>query len=185
MFTFDDRIETLCDALEGAAVPFAFGGATAYAFHVRPRATTDIDMNVFVHESASGPVLDLLATLGVAVSTDARMRVQRDGQDRLPWDGIILDVFFATFEFLDEAGRRVERVPFNGRMIPILSAEDLTICKVTFNRPKDWLDLERLVALRSDTFDFAYAHQWLRSILGDGDERIERFNALRRHNGTE
>jgi hypothetical protein len=30
--------------------------------------------------------------------------------------------------------------------IPILSPEHLIVCKVVFDRPKDWLDVEEMIA---------------------------------------
>ena len=47
-----------------AAVPHAFGGALALAYWAEPRATVDIDVNVFVPTERVGAVLDPLAALG-------------------------------------------------------------------------------------------------------------------------
>ena len=38
----------LADALEHAGIPYAVGGAIAYGLHAPPRATNDVDLNVFL-----------------------------------------------------------------------------------------------------------------------------------------
>ena len=40
----------------------------------------------------------------------------------------------------------VRRVPFAGATIPIVSPEHLVIRKVMLDRPKDWLDIEAILA---------------------------------------
>lgn len=47
MTTSVEKIELVDEALTAAAVPHAFGGALALAYHVEsPRATVDIDLNI-------------------------------------------------------------------------------------------------------------------------------------------
>ena len=36
-------------------------------------------------------------------------------------------------------------VHFGPVVIPILAPEDLIVCKVVFDRPKDWLDIEEML----------------------------------------
>jgi len=69
-----DVARLLADALEQAAVPYAVGGAIAYGFHGPPRATNDVDMNVFVEPEELGPALDALAAAGATRPTHGRGR---------------------------------------------------------------------------------------------------------------
>jgi transposase len=70
-------------------------------------------------------------------------------------------------------------VPFGGdALIPVLSAEDLAIFKVIFDRPKDWLDLAEMVYALGRDFDARYALDWLRRILAPEEARLTRFEAL-------
>lgn len=60
----------------------------------------------------------------------------------------LLDLFFSIDERYDEIAERVRHFPFGseGVELPFLSAEDLTVFKLSFGRDKDWVDLRRLVA---------------------------------------
>jgi hypothetical protein len=44
----DEKILAVGDALSRAGIPHAFGGALALAYYATPRATIDIDLNVFL-----------------------------------------------------------------------------------------------------------------------------------------
>ncbi len=179
MFDFDDRVALLSGALCDAGIPYAFGGAIALAYHAQPRATTDIDVNIFVSETESRPVLRILAGLGVSIDEEQDAAIiRRDGQIRLTWDAIIVDLFFATFDFLTNCRDRVLWVPFGDDEIPILSAEDLAVCKIAFNREKDWLDLREMAAIQGEKLDVPYIRRWLGVILGVDDPRTRRFEAL-------
>ena len=72
---------------------------------------------------------------------------------------------------------RRRRVPFgrNGDFIQILSAEDLAVFKVLFDRDKDWRDLHEMLFALADEFDVAYTRDWLRRILVEKDARYVRF----------
>ena len=48
---FDEKIVAIEGALALADIPHAFGGANALAYYGTPRATADIDLNVFVPSS--------------------------------------------------------------------------------------------------------------------------------------
>jgi hypothetical protein len=52
-------------AFEQAHIPYAIGGALAYGFWGIPRATLDVDVNVFVEESELNRVADALSSVGV------------------------------------------------------------------------------------------------------------------------
>ncbi|MBI2761260.1 MAG: nucleotidyltransferase [Chloroflexi bacterium] len=173
-----EHIVRVHHALRDGGIPHAFGGAIANAFCGLPRATTDIDINIFLSESEFPEPLRVLEAIGVEVewSRDATL-IQRDGQIRLRWDGILVDLFFATFEFLESAGNRVKVVPFTGESIPVLSAEDLVVCKVAFNRDKDWLDLREIARVQGPRLDVAYIEHWLKT-FGEDDPRTARFQAL-------
>ena len=175
----NEAILPLARAFEQAGIPYAFGGAFAFGYHAQPRATTDIDINVFVNERAAAPVLSALAPLGITIRPELDLPViERDGQIRLRWDQIMVDLFFMNFNFLESCRERVWLVPFQGHTVPILSAEDLAVCKIAFNREKDWLDLQEMAAIQRERLDMAYIRHWLAEILGTEDARISRFEAL-------
>lgn len=178
----DDKIAALEAALCAAKIPHAFGGALALAYYAAPRGTHDIDLNVFVSEKRAKRVLATLAELGVAAGGAAPLRDVRDrGQVRVYWDHTPIDLFFSYDPLHDRCAERARRVPFgDGVTLPILSAEDLAVFKVIFDRTKDWSDVEEMLYALGADFDAAYALLWLRRILAADDARLLRIEELLR-----
>jgi hypothetical protein len=159
-------------------VPHAFGGALALAYYAEPRATIDIDLNLFVPAHEFPKVAARLTKLGVAADAPAVAElVQRDGQARVFWDHTPIDMFFAYDEFHDAARKGTQTLPFADTTIPILAAEHLTVCKVVFNRGRDWVDIEAIVS-GDAPIDVAEVLRWVARIAGDTDPRYERITAL-------
>jgi hypothetical protein len=167
-------------ALDGALghIPHAFGGAVALAYYAEPRATIDIDLNVFVPTERFDDVAEPLVALGVdAGAPDLRELIARDGQARAMWDATPIDLFFAYDAFHYDAASAIRVVPFADTHIPILAAEHLVVCKAVFNRPKDWVDIDAM--LTDDChLDVAVVLRWVGRIAGDDDPRYERAVAV-------
>jgi hypothetical protein len=158
------------ERLDAARVPHAIGGALALAYYAEPRATIDVDINVFVPTERWPDVRDALEPLGVNVSID-RDALNRDGQARLWWDRNPVDLFFSYDEFHDEMRKGARRVPFGETTLTILSPEHLAVCKAMFDRPKDWLDIEQILVATSP-LDLAEIESWLRRMVGQADPRL-------------
>jgi hypothetical protein len=174
--TLAERVVALDRAL--SSIPHAFGGALALAYYAEPRATIDIDLNIFVPADEYEVVAAPLVVLGAAADDPAvASRVRRDGQARVMWDTIPIDLFFAYDAFHAAAAVEVRTVPFADSVIPILSVEHLVVCKVVFDRPKDWIDIDAILAL--GTFvDVAEVLRWVGRLAGDGDPRYDRVAAV-------
>lgn len=157
-------------------VPHAFGGALALAYHAEPRATRDIDCNVFVDGADAAVVLDPLAGLGAEVARAADL-ARRDGQVRVMWDTTPIDLFFAYDDFHRAADEGAIAVPFADTAIRVLSATHLTVCKVVFDRPRDWVDVDAMLDLDAP-IDGAEVMRWVGRICGDTDPRYERIAAV-------
>ena len=140
------RIVRLHRSLAAGALPHAFGGALALAYCTQdPRATHDIDVNVFV---GTDQVDDVLAALpkGVLVTGEDRHVLVRDAQRRLWWQGTPVDLFLTNHAFHDDVRRRRRSMPFAGVPgLPVLSCEDLAVFKAFFARPKDAVDLATML----------------------------------------
>lgn len=155
--------------LRAAGLPHAFGGAIALGYCIpEPRATKDIDVNVFV---GVGSTDDVLAALPESVERLPRHRRQllRDGQTRLRWDDVPIDVFLSNtwFHGVAEAGTR--SVPFASIPdLPVLGCAELAVFKAFFARPKDELDIAIMVA--AGTVDLATLRSTVDRLLGP-DER--------------
>lgn len=171
-----EKVVAIDAALHEAKVAHAFGGALALAYYAEPRATIDVDVNVFTAPDEHARVLSALGPLGVEAPDDSVAEIERDGQSRWWWGRTPVDLFFAYDELHDAMREAVHRVPFGDERIPILSAEHLLVCKVLFDRAKDWIDIEQMLA--ATDIDRAEAERWLERALGPDDERLKRLREL-------
>lgn len=162
--------------LDDAGTPHAIGGALALAYYGEPRLTVDIDLNVFVTTQFVVEVFELLNSVGVNTEVDLDA-VARDGQALLRWGRNPVDVFFAYDPFHEVMASRVRTVPFGGETIPILAPEHLIVCKAAFDRPKDWIDIEQMMA-GVESMDRKELDLWLGRVLGPDSEATSRVARL-------
>jgi len=183
---FDEKIVAIERALEDAGIAHAFGGANALAYYGTPRATADIDLNVFVASSRASEVLEVLGDLGVATSsTRVAELIERDGQARVFWDKTPIDLFFSYDPLHDSSMERRRRVDFGGDEIHVLSAEDLMVYKIVFDREKDWRDMAEVIFAAEGELDFDYVREWMTKIVPEDDPRPARFERLVDSGGQE
>lgn len=181
----DEKLVAIEQALGAAGIPHAFGGANALAYYATPRATVDIDVNVFVPTERAGEVLAVLGSLGVAVGDpEIAKAIARDGQARLFWERTPIDLFFAYDPLHESSLARRRRVEFGGDTLHVLSAEDLILYKLIFDREKDWRDVAEIVYAANESLDFDYVRGWLARIAELGDPRPARFEKLVASGGT-
>lgn len=174
MTSFVDKILAVDHSLESAGVEHAFGGAICLGYHSEsPRATVDIDVNISTDPQRARVVLEALPADVRWDAADVR-QITRDGQARVFWDKTPIDVFFPQHELHTALRERVERVPFAGATIPILSATDLSIFKALFDRPKDWVDIGEMLAYGD--VDVAAVRLWLVRIVGAKDRRVGKWD---------
>lgn len=177
----DEKVVALGDEFERAGIPYAFGGAIALLYWSEPRGTVDIDINVFLPVSSPEAAFDAVSRLGIAFNReDAAREIETQDQIRLDWGGTFVDLFFAHDPLHDSCRERAVTVDFLGHQFKVLSAEDLVIFKAVFNRGKDWIDIEQLLAIQAERFDTPYVRRWLARIVGEDDARIARLETLTR-----
>jgi hypothetical protein len=163
----------VADALAAGGIPYAIGGSIAMAVSGYARATIDGDINIFVGMEHARPALEALAAAGLDVDVDAAARAAAErGDGRLHVDGIRVDLFFDSIPLHHDAARRVATVWLGDKEYPALSPEDLTVLKAMFNRGKDWVDIERIVAAMGAAFDGGYARTQLGAHLGADDPAV-------------
>lgn len=174
----DELVVDLASSLEDAGVPYAIGGAIAYGVHAVPRATQDIDINIFVAPEDAATALETLTAAGVELNVDDALEQLRDrGDTRGRADDIRVDVFANSIPLHWDAARRRRRVEFGGEEVWFLSIEDLLALKLLFFRPKDIEDCKRAVALLGEDLDVDYVAEQLRAHVGDG-LRLQRWNEI-------
>jgi hypothetical protein len=173
-----EKVIVIHEAFGEARIPYALGGALALAYYAEPRATIDIDANVFLPVERWRDVADVLGGLGVNCDGLEPAAVERDGQFRLWWGDNPVDLFFAYDPIHDEMQRQARRVPFGGMTVPILAPEHLIVCKAMFDRRKDWLDIEQML-IATEELDASAIEDWLTKMVGTSDPRLERLRELR------
>lgn len=179
---WDEKVLQLHKVLTQRQLPFAFGGAIALNYHREPRSTLDIDINVFVAPDHEDEVLAALGDLyGLSGQERAATELRQAGQARTIWGATYVDLFLANTEFHSSMATRIERQPFGDAIIPVLSIEDLLICKVLFDRPKDWVDVDAVAATRRGQLDAGYMRGWLDQFLAPDDPRLARVEATLGH----
>ena len=145
-----DVIVEIDAELDAAGVRHAFGGDLALAYYAEPRGTVDVDINVGVPYESRSTLLSRLDAIGWHTDTDASdappaagIRVHQLGET------VVIDLFFA-FDDLHEVvlDRSVVRPFIHAGVrheLRFLSAEDLTVFKMSFGRSKDWVDVEAMI----------------------------------------
>ena len=166
-------------AFEQHGVPYALGGALAYGVWAVPRATVDVDVNVFVADAELGPVFDAFTSLGIPVERGVAERAATErGLFVLRWGLYPIDVFTPSIDFSWEAARTRVAHEIEGQRYYFLSAEALAVFKLLFFRGKDITDLERLLAVQGSRLDRAYIRRALVEMMGEDDARVRKWDEL-------
>jgi hypothetical protein len=171
------KIVRLHRALSAAELPHAFGGAFALAFCTEePRATKDIDVNLFVGVDRIAAVTAAFPR-GVVVTDADEVRLVRDGQSRLWWGDTPVDVFLSNHPFHDRAAANRRTVAFAGvDALPVLACADLAVFKAFFARPKDEIDVATMVAAGS--VDLDRLRRTVEGLLGSTEDRAAYFERV-------
>lgn len=154
----------------------------ALNYYAEPRATIDVDVNVFVSVDRAPEVIEKLSMIGLraeqahaAWAPMAGIRLRGDSGD-------VADLFFSMDEHYAQVAARVRRFPFGTppRRLPFLSAENLVVFKLSFNRDKDWVDIRQLLGAGTD-LDLDYVDAQLIALRGPSmHPRLARLRALAR-----
>src|SRR5687767_6167256 len=90
----------LARRFDGAGIDYAVGGALAYALYGVPRATKDVDINVFVPDDRLPAVLDVLDGMGATFERQEAVNKARSDGMFIAWMGTVrLDVFTPSIPF--------------------------------------------------------------------------------------
>ena len=173
-----DKVIAVHDALKEAKIPHAIGGALALAYYAEPRATIDIDLNVFVPPERWKDVLGALAALGIDTEELDSAALLRSGQCRLWWGQNPVDIFFSNDPIHEEMPGQVRRLQFAGETLPFVGPEHLAVFKAMFARPKDWEDIGQML-VAAEGLDVTTVESWLERMVGKDDFRLKRLAELK------
>lgn len=98
-------------------------------------------------------------------------------------EGIRIDVIFGLLSFEMEAIRRAKNVAIGGRNVRVVSAEDLILMKMIFDRPRDLADAEALTRKRAVDLDREYLEPRVRE-FASALERPEILDRWSRWSGS-
>ncbi len=177
-----DTLTHLATVLRRAGIPYAVGGSIALGFHAEPRATIDVDVNVFLGDQDEiAGLVDLLESAGYRPD-EPRGRLMRraleDSQFRVHFQNVRVDIFPATNSYYAEFPSRLQLFDDGaGGHYPVLGAEDIAVLKCVFNRPKDDADLVNLCE-HCPGLDFEFVKRKLGELLGEDDSRIANFERI-------
>lgn len=158
-------------------IPYAFGGAIAYTVWGPPRATTDIDIDLFIDgcdRAGLNQVFDILESIGMSISRPEALREAAETDIMtLYWNGVRVEFFTAAGPFNREVEKTRVRRKLGDDFFWFLSAEAITVFKMVFFRPKDIADVERLIKLMGRDLDTEYIREWLVKTVTDGEDSRE------------
>lgn len=184
----NDPFETgllLARLFDKHGISYALGGALAYGLWAIPRATIDVDVNVFVDSDGLDDLFAALRDLGISLDeAAARAANGRDGMFMTRLGPYRIDIFTPSIPFSREAERTKVVRDVEGERVWFLSAEALAVFKLLFFRPKDIVDLQRLVAVQGERLDTDYVRQHVADMLGENDDRVEKWDELVHEHGS-
>ena len=162
-----EKLHAIHQALKARSLPHAFGGAIALAYCVEePRGTRDLDINVFVDAERADEVLAALPQ-GVRVGEADVEQAKRNGQTRLFWDGVPVDIFLNNLPLHEEVANGVTWVDLRGKQIPVLDCASLVVFKSFFARGRDWGDIEEVA--EATPGDVESALETVTELVGEDD----------------
>jgi hypothetical protein len=172
----------LADTLDRCGVEYAIGGAIALGFYAVPRATVDVDINVFTVPPDELPrALAALAEAGFAPDEDeerVRVRAMSEGQFRGTLGGMRVDVFVPALAYYADLATRRRQVVLLGRPLWILGPEDLVVLKMMFFRRKDLADVEAMLRDQRQALDRGFVRAKLTELVGADDSRLQELAAI-------
>lgn len=163
----------LARALEHAHIPYAIGGAIALGAWSDPRGTHDVDINLFVSHEALDHALDVLIAAGLVIDRELARKADQEGEVLIGrYAGMRVDLFTPSIPFAWEAMQTRRRLAGPSGEADYLSPEATAIFKLLFFRPKDLLDLEKLLLVQGRLIDAPYVRRWMVEMMGEDDERV-------------
>jgi hypothetical protein len=161
------KLLAIHEALKARSLPHAFGGAIALAYCVEePRGTRDLDLNIFIASEKAAEVVSALPE-GVRAEEEDIAKIRRDGQARLFWDGVPIDIFLNNLPLHEEVANGVQWVEMVGTQIPVLDCASLVVFKSFFARTRDWGDIEEVALATPEEVEAAL--KTVASLVGEDD----------------
>jgi hypothetical protein len=146
---FEELLKRIAAALDAAGIPYMIIGGQAVLLYGEPRLTRDIDLTLGIGPDEVERMIAILPTLTLSSLTPNPKEFVQETmvlpcQDKKT--GIRVDFIFSLTSYEAEALNRSKLVKMGTIEIRFASLEDLIIHKVIAGRPRDWEDVERVLA---------------------------------------
>jgi len=165
----DEQQALVCevaDRLAAAGIDYMVTGSIAMAVYAVPRMTRDIDIVIHISPVESDK---LIAALGEDYYFDSEtllQEIRRHGMFNVIDQQTVIKIDFIIRK--DDEYRRVEfdrrrQVDINGRLVKIVTPEDLILSKLIWAKVADselqFRDVKQLLSIVKD-MDLSYLHDW-------------------------
>lgn len=158
---------------------FCFIGGIALQRWGNPRLTVDIDITLLTGFGGEEIFVDELLKMFTSRRKNAKEFAQLYRILTLKTkDEINIDISLGALPFEEDMMKRASNYKFNEQCsLFTCSCEDLIILKAFANRPKDWIDIEDIIARQNKKFDKNYIIENLKIFapLKDTPEIIDKF----------
>lgn len=177
--TQEEFLGDVAKRLDSAGIPFMLVGSHGSAFHSQPRTTNDLDI---VIDPTAEQLDQFLAGLGKGFyvsPTAAYDALRRRGmfnilQTSYGWKADLIVRKNRPFSVEEFSRRTLGR--WHGYDLPIVTAEDVVLAKLEWNRitpsERQLGDVYNVLAVQGSRLDRPYLRQWA-AVLGVGEQLEE------------
>lgn len=162
---------------------YCFIGGIALQRWGQPRLTNDIDLTILAGFGNEAVYVDaLLARYEARVSESRPFALKHRVLLLQSPDGIPIDIALGGIAFEERAVSRATRYEFlPGVSLLTCSAEDLIVLKAFADRPRDWADVESIIARQQASLEWDYVFEQLGPLseLKGTPEILDRLQRLR------
>lgn len=166
-----ETLHTLVSLFDQLSIDYAVMGGFAVRAHGVPRPTYDIDLAIVLERDRFAELFDLLRDLDFIIpgvyETDWVDRVEDLPVLKLRWyirdESLDVDLFLVECDFLSEVMKRRSRLDADGKVLWVVSPEDLVLFKLLAGRARDWGDIADVLFIQG-SLDEAYLRRWAREM---------------------
>ncbi len=163
---------------------YCFIGGIALQRWGQPRLTNDVDLTILTGFGGEAAYIDALLNRYEARIPDGRQFALSNRVLLLQTsEGIPIDVALGGIAFEEQLVSHATRYEFMpGLSLLTCSAEDLIVLKAFADRPRDWGDVETIIARQKARLDWRYVFEQLTSLcdVRGTPEVVERLRRLSR-----
>lgn len=180
LFRLAGELQTVCRRRRWE---FCFIGGIAVQRWGEPRVTQDVDMTILTgFGSESGYIEHLLENYAPRIPDATVFALKHRVLLLQSTSGIGIDIALGGLPFEQLIVERASPFEFLPDLrLVTCSAEDLVVLKSFADRPRDWIDVENVVARQQSGLDWAYIDEHLTALVEvmESPEILERLRRLR------